>query len=274
MNGTPNWPLGSTLPIISQLDIFSQSKWLQDRLRCHKLQWHWHFLCCYVTFTWLLLGSVGLCWDLLALYLQYHKPRNSPRYPQTSDSANTDFWGCLPHARQHAWSPQLCEFLLLPAPWPRAFRTLHPLRDPSAPEPCVLTAVSTLPAHLCAFQARNSWVTISAMHLEWRLVLLCRLWVSPRSPPSLFFPPSGLLSVTVQVCLGLLHCLLALSPHEPVCWWPVVVVKSHPSWCSPCVSSIQPHSSRLTFSVTVLWTWGCIKFASTSSFTHWSRGRK
>lgn len=93
MNGTPNWPLGSTLPIISQLDIFSQSKWLQDRLHCHKLQWHWHFLCCYVTFTWLRLGSVGLCWDLLALYLQYHEPRNSPRHPQTSRFSKHWFLG-------------------------------------------------------------------------------------------------------------------------------------------------------------------------------------
>lgn len=231
MNGTPNWPLGSTLPIISQLDIFSQSKWLQDRLHCHKLQWHWHFLCCYVTFTWLRLGSVGLCWDLLAIY-----NTTSPEIPLGTHKLQIQqtliFGGCLPHARQHARSPQLCEFLLLPAPWPHAFRTLHPLGDPSAPEPCVLTAVSTLPAHLCAFQARNSWVTISAMHLEWRLVL-CRPWVSPRSPHSLFFPLQGcrvLLCKCARVCSTVfwLSHHMSLSADGPLLWSNPILAGVHP----------------------------------------------
>lgn len=200
-------------------------------------------LWCYVTFTWVHLG--------LALHLQYHEPRNSPSHPQTSDSANTDFFVCLPHARQHAQSHQLCELLLLPAPWLRAFQTLHLLCDPLAPRPCVLPTVSTLPAHL----------ELTGNHLSNALGTMpgpLQALSSPTLPTQPLLSPSG---CRVSLCKRAGVCSTFLLSHQ--------MSLSADGQCGQITSwlmfsSIQPHSSHLTFSATLLWTWGRIKLASRS----------
>lgn len=107
----------STDTSCNDLDVYSDATWPSLRFR---------------------LGSVGLCWDLLALHLQSHE---LPWAPTDFRLSKHWFFLCLYCARQHDRSHQLCELNLPPAPWTHTFRTLHRLHDPYAPEPSVLLLV-------------------------------------------------------------------------------------------------------------------------------------